>query len=525
MLSGDDIDAAVAALPGSVHVVEGQIRAGGRGLDVIAADDLDDAARKIVAAVSMVEVKARLADSGSRLVGPNCPGLLTPERCKIGIMPGSISGPGSVGVVSRSGSRRRGDLRRQGRRRGQDPRARGSRPRRVALARQARRDPAAGHRLTPVRGTDPRRSCTLHFPAPGRTHRYDPSMKILILGASYGSLLSTKALMAGHDATLVCREATARLINAEGTRVRLTLRDESEPRTIESGSLPGRVDAAEPGGVDPAGYDLVALAMQEPQYGHDAVRDLMRRVAASGTPCLSIMNMPPLPYLRRIEALESADLDAAFTDPDVWDGFEPGLVSLSSPDPQAFRPPDEPANVLQVGLPTNFKAAAFADAGHTALLRRLEEDIAAVSLDGRDVPVKLRVHDSLFVPLAKWSMLLAGNYRCVTDDGSISIREAVRGDLERSREIYAWVDAVVQRLGADAADQVPFEKYADAAERLVSPSSAARAIDAGDATIERVDLLVQRIGAALGMRCDAVDETVARVGARLKANAAAGSAA
>ena len=343
--------------------------------------------------------------------------------------------------------------------------------------------------------------------------------RILILGASYGSLLGTKLLMAGHDVTLVCRDQTAALINAEGTKVRIQLRGEDQHRVVWSDDLPGNVDAVTPESADPAQYDLVALAMQEPQYAHASIADLMKRVGESGVPCLSIMNMPPMSFLRRLRGLDADMVAGAFTDVTVWDSFTPGLVTLCSPDPQAFRPPEEAANFLHVGLPTNFKAAEFEDPGHTAMLQELADDIDAVRLDGHDVPVKLKVHNSLFVPLAKWSMLLTGNYRCITEESARSIKEAVHADVDMSIGIYSDVDSITRALGASEADQVPFEKYARAAESLLKPSSAARAIESGSTAVERVDKVVQLIGRAVGVNNAEIDRTVETVDMRLKKNA------
>jgi hypothetical protein len=345
---------------------------------------------------------------------------------------------------------------------------------------------------------------------------------ILILGASYGSLLGAKLLMAGHNVTLVCRKNTAELINREGTEVRIKLRDEAMHRAIFSRDQPGTLDALTPGDVDVSRYDLVGLAMQEPQYTNHTVRVLMVRIAEARLPCLSIMNMPPLPYLKRIPALADMGLEEAYTNAQVWERFQPGLVTLCSPDPQAFRPPEEAANVLHVGLPTNFKSATFADEKHNKVLRELEADIDKVTLDGQDVPVKLKVFDSLFVPLAKWSMLLTGNYRCITPREPQSICDAVHGDLKLSQSIYDHVDTVARRLGADPKDQVPFEKYARAAQSLLKPSSAARAVSNGAPFIERVDLLVKLISDQLRMPNAEIDRTVEIVDQKLNERIVAG---
>ena len=73
---------------------------------------------------------------------------------------------------------------------------------------------------------------------------------------------------------------------------------------IESRKLPGKLSAGGPEAVDPADYDLVVLAMQEPQYRSPGVRELLDAVGEAQVPCMSIMNMPPLPYLARIPGLD-----------------------------------------------------------------------------------------------------------------------------------------------------------------------------------------------------------------------------
>ena len=352
-----------------------------------------------------------------------------------------------------------------------------------------------------------------------------PTYNVLILGASYGSLFGTKLLLAGHSVTLVCTPPTAELINREGTLVRFPIRGRDTLVEIYSNTLAGQLSASAPEGVDPTEFDLVVLGMQESQYSSAGVREMMARIAAARLPSLAIMNMPPLPYLARIPGLATDQLEGCFVEPSVWDGFEPGLVSLASPDPQAFRPPEEPKNVLQVGLPTNFKAARFEDEEHTQILRDLQADIEAILYDPGDgateIPVKLKVHDSIFVPLAKWPMLLAGNYRCIQRDGMISIREAVHGDIETAKDIYGWAGQLCTNLGAAETDLVPFEKYARAAEGLAKPSSAARALFSGAKHIERVDCLIQRIASQQGLQSDTVDKIVDLVDERLGKNRAA----
>jgi len=346
--------------------------------------------------------------------------------------------------------------------------------------------------------------------------------KILLMGASYGSLLASKLLFGGHSIHLVCLPAEADLINTEGFKVTLPVRGRKEPVLLQSRKLPGKVTAGPAEGVDPKAYDLVGLCMQEPQYRTHGVRELLDAVGKSRVPCMSIMNMPPLAYLKRVSGLDCKALEPAYTDPRVWDSVDPNKITLNSPDPQAIRPPEGRMNELLVTLPTNFKCARFAGDVDTQIIRNLEKDVDAARFDvpeGKiELPVKLKLYDSIFVPLAKWAMLLAGNYRCITKDGMRTAQEAVNSNPDEARAVYNFVFNLCVELGAKPEDLVPFEKYAAAAQSLTRPASAARALQNGAPYIERADKLVQLIARQKGKSNAAIDAQVALVDARLEAN-------
>ena len=346
--------------------------------------------------------------------------------------------------------------------------------------------------------------------------------KILMMGASYGSLLASKILFGGHSVHLVCLPAEADLINAEGFRVRMPVKGRKDQVEIDSRKLPGKVTAGGTAGVNPADYDLVGLAMQEPQYRSPGVRELLDAVGKSqgALPvdhehaAAAVSQAHPRPRLRGAQARLHRRQRLGL--------LRSAKVTLCSPDPQAVRPPEEKVNVLQVTLPTNFKAARFGSDQDTAILRQLEKEIDAIRFDTpegpTELPVKLRVHESIFVPLAKWAMLIGGNYRCITPDGMLNTRDAVHGNLEEARSVYNFTNDVCVALGAAPNDLVPFEKYAAAAQSLSRPASAARALQNGAPNIERADKLVQLLARQKGMSHPVLDKIVDLVDRRLEAN-------
>ena len=161
---------------------------------------------------------------------------------------------------------------------------------------------------------------------------------ILMMGAAYGSLLASKLLFGGHKIHHVCLPAEADLINAEGFRVRLPVKGRKDPVILDSRKLPGKVTAGGAAGVDPRNYDLIGLAMQEPQYRSPGVRELLDAVAKSRVPCMSIMNMPPLPYVKRIPGLDYDAAQARLHRPERVGQLRSGLADAVQPRPAGDPP-------------------------------------------------------------------------------------------------------------------------------------------------------------------------------------------
>ena len=263
------------------------------------------------------------------------------------------------------------------------------------------------------------------------------------------------------------------------------------PVEIDSRKLPGKLSAAGPGRRQPGRL--------RPRRARDAgaAIPLARRARASrrggeGEGAVHVDHEhAAAAYLKRIPGLDAERSKPPTPTPRCGTASIPAYMTLCSPDPQAFRPPDEKINVLQVTLPTNFKAARFDSDEHTAMLRDLQADIEAARFDAGgekiELPVKLKVHDSVFVPLAKWPMLITGNYRCVTKDGpradqgggAHEPRGVARGlrlgarALHRARRLARRPGAVreIRRRGAGLARRPPRRARCSPARRTSSGST------------------------------------------------------
>lgn len=354
-------------------------------------------------------------------------------------------------------------------------------------------------------------------------------IRVLVLGAAYGMLPGVKLSLAGHHVTLVGRADEISAMARDGLSLAIPLRKEAARE--EAGCLlradvaqvagHGTVALVTPENADPQAHDFVVLAMQEPQFAAPEVAALIGRVVAAGLPCLSIMNLPPLPFLASLGTIPKRAFEGVYASEAVWRNVPTELLSVACPDAQAVRLDPQNAGALSVTLPSNFKAAPFIDARAQMLLDRLAHDMSRLKINGIRPPVFMLVKASRHVPLAKWPMLITGNCRCLHPDGPRAIAQAVHDDLQQSREIYHEVVALIRALGTPEGEVVPFAAYASAAMGLTRPSSLARALASGAVQVERIDRLVANLLNLEGIPSSAIDAIVGRIDAQLAANRAA----
>lgn len=358
----------------------------------------------------------------------------------------------------------------------------------------------------------------------------DQPLSILVLGASYGLLPGLKLALAGHRVTLVGRAEEIAAMAASGLAVDLPLRRSGERITlaapVATNAAPLRPALRTPASAEIEGVDFAILALQEPQYAASEIVALVARIAEARLPCLSIMNLPPPPFLKRLGLAGDDALSGVYSSMAAWDLLDPEQVTLASPDPQAIRLDPSSPGMLTVTLASNFKAAPFADGVAQAKLECIAHDMSHLKVPSAAgevrAPVALMATQSLHVPLAKWPMLLAGNCRCVLPGGTRSIAEAVMSDTAASRSIYETVTALVGDLGARHEDLVSFDAYTKAAVRLSRPSSLARALAAGATAVERIDRLVLNLIVARELDPLAIAPLVERIDAALRRNRESG---
>jgi hypothetical protein len=344
---------------------------------------------------------------------------------------------------------------------------------------------------------------------------------ILVLGALYGLLFAGKLIAAGFKVHIVCLKEEAERIASDGFDVRFPLSDETL-FTLTSSGYPGLVSASAPENVDLSLYSLAVFAMQEPQYSEPKMAALVRRLARSKISCVSIMNMPPLAYLKRLPSLSGLELGTCYRDATLWEAFDPNLFTHASADPQIFRPEALGPTAIQVRLSSNFKIAPLPEEEANVFLREIKTRVRAVRIkvDGkpRRAPVLINLSDDAEAGLIKWPMLMTGNYRCLTPTGLRSIKSAVQSDIDESREIYEAISALCLRLGVKSTALVPFEAYLKATNLLGEPSSVAKAVHSGAPHVERVDKLIQLIGNTLNIRHDFIDTIAGFIDLKLNNN-------
>jgi len=334
---------------------------------------------------------------------------------------------------------------------------------------------------------------------------------ILVFGASYGVVVATKLMLAGYDVTCVCKSGEATLINNNGFFIEIP-GYLNKKLNISSQKLPGKILATTPENVNLDNTSLVFLAMQEAQYSDLSIKNLMINIAKKKIPSISIMNIPPSNYLKNFNLSNLNKIKALYKNYETWEKFDLNFLTHSSADPQVYKPDLKKTNYINVRLASNFKISNFKDSSSSNLLKKISANIKSSRLKIENtqirIPINLNIYNSVYVPISKWPMLIAGNYRCIESSGLISIKEALFKNIEESRLIYNDVIKLCILIGAEEKNLINFETYLKAAKNLTAPSSVARAVHSGNQDFERVDKLILFIAEDKGMEIHKLKEIV-----------------